>query len=217
MTVIRPETAYHEAAHAVATVLLGGRLVGPVSVREALRWRGVAFVRPPAASAAEVARTDVSAPLPLWPARVRRQHETGIMISMAGPVGARYAPPVGDRAEAGYFADPVAAAEAALERVVRVSDRDARMLATGDDPDADIRSDFESAHEAAAILTGPAGIEPLLRFLHAETEAFVASYGFLRRLRPLAEALLEREVISAAETRRILRAASPTTTTTGAR
>src|SRR5215218_3613158 len=133
--------AYHEAAHAVATVLLGGRLVGPVSVREALRWRGVAFVRPPTASAADVARVDVSAPLALWPARVRRQHEADAMIAIAGAFGARYAPPASRRAEANYVADPVDA----LERVVRVSNRDARMLATGDDPDAELATDFERA------------------------------------------------------------------------
>jgi hypothetical protein len=59
--------AWHEAGHAVSAYLLGGRIVGPVSIRPTKRWSGVAHVRGPTIPADDLARVDRDLPVCTYP------------------------------------------------------------------------------------------------------------------------------------------------------
>jgi ATP-dependent Zn protease len=67
-------TAFHECGHATAAYVLRGR-VGTVSIRPRRGWAGVACARAPSWHADDLARTDLGAPLVVWPARARRALE----------------------------------------------------------------------------------------------------------------------------------------------
>ncbi len=58
---------YHDAGHAVAAHLLGGRITGPLSIRQTKRWRGVCHVRAPRLSSRDIDRIPFDLPLAVFP------------------------------------------------------------------------------------------------------------------------------------------------------
>jgi hypothetical protein len=161
----RARIAYHEAGHAVAAVMLGGRVTGPVSIEPTKRWLGVAFTRPPGFSRRESERVPLELPLATWPARVRRSFEVDALISLAGPAAEAMRP----ERLSGYIpssrhADDRRAAEATTV----LTSRDRRLLASGNGPEDDPRPwDDKRAVDASVAAAGTRG-GLLLEFLRAE-------------------------------------------------
>src|SRR5829696_309883 len=80
-------TATHEASHAVMGRLLDVPLVGPVSIRRSEHALGFAFVGRPVRIPEGDFEAFALTPAPVWPAKVRRQIETRIMVLLAGQIG----------------------------------------------------------------------------------------------------------------------------------
>src|SRR5581483_800231 len=125
--------AYHEAGHAVACWLLGGRITGPLSIVPALNWRGIAHIR------AAASRNDMDT--------LGHALEASVTMSLAGVQAERYARAAG-------FAP-------ALPRRLRTAPppltaEDAHLLAAGDDPgEPSPPTDVERAFEVCEMLIGP--------------------------------------------------------------
>lgn len=173
-------TAFHEGGHAVATVELGGRLVGPVSIMPRRRWLGVAFVDAPKARGEDWERVDVGLPAPLWNARVRRRVEVDVMLSLAGPVGeglvpfdadGQFTPALADALAEGLAARPLPGDDVAA--LVRLAPREAKLLRCGDDPARTLRTDAERVEDGCRFLAGE-NWERLRGWLLAETRTLLA-------------------------------------------
>lgn len=193
----RARVAFHEAGHNVAGFLLfgPGSIVGPASIVESLRWRGVAHVRAPGVSTEELDRIDPGKPSVLYP-EFFRSCAVDAIVSLAGSAAEQYRPRVLPPGNC-YIPEPKPLdddEEQAALILAPLSEKDARLLALGDDAEAgEIETDMEQAFAAAEAISepGPSALA-LLHWLHEETRVFVASYLFQRRLKPLADALLER-------------------------
>jgi hypothetical protein len=200
--------AYHEAGHSVGAFLMGCS-VGAVSIRPASRWTAVASARVPGFGSSDLARLDVGLPLACWPTRIRRALETHALVALCGPHGERYAPR--ELGSSGYEVDRPRRRDhdLATATLSPLTAADALLLASGDDTsEPPLPSDLKRAFEAAELAVGGVSESPraarLIAFLDVEAEAFVASPPFQWRLRPLAEALIEHETLSAGSVNSIL-------------
>jgi hypothetical protein len=205
--------AYHEAAHVVAAVRLGGRVAGPVTIIPSKRWLGSAWTLPRRAPQRDFDRVDVGRPLALWPAALRRQLECETMVVLAGGVGELLAPrsleypPPDPELDLEREANRRRRAAAAVEALPAAQ---ALLLARGDDPDiAPAKTDPERAHELAELLAGPAGASSLLAHLQQQVAAVVLELPGRLDVERLAKALLERDVLAAADVRALLEAKGP--------
>jgi hypothetical protein len=201
----------HEAAHAAVTYLVGGRVHGPVSIRECRRWGGVAYVDAPCFTT-DRESVDLDAPLPLWPADVRRSLELSVMILQAGELAERCWLPAPARCRA----EPELALEVAevrAERAVQELDqRDRDLLALGDleqtPEEAEAATDAARAFQKAWTLC-PAAPDAVLAVLRSETRRLVLSWRCEPLLKALAAALLEHEELTAEDVLAIFEEADP--------
>ncbi|MBA3739204.1 MAG: hypothetical protein H0W97_11645 [Actinobacteria bacterium] len=193
----RVRTAHHEAGHAAMAWVLG-RSVGVVSIRPSEHVLGLAFWGP--ARRATVPAGVSTRPAVLWPADLRRSIETSILISLAGEIAERYAPP-----------QDAPRVTRLPERVAPLTPRETSRLA--DVEAAEIhQTDWQRAVELIDLLADPDGGS----FGHAYLEALAALADEIvrsPRFRALADALipvlLGGEVVSARTVREIFRASDP--------
>jgi hypothetical protein len=189
--------AYHEAGHAVAAVLLGGRITGPLAMTES--GRGLAFTGAPERDLDEL---DAGLPAVAWPAQLRRSLEIEAMICLAGAEAEKYAPlHLVDAVAGGYSLD-----ERTIARrtpVLPPTGEELRKLsrALGET----LPSDVENIYDLATVMSADdGGAWPLIEWWRRETTAFVAGPLFQARLHPLADALMRHGTLSAGSVRELL-------------
>jgi hypothetical protein len=204
-------TAAHEASHAAMARLVGVPITGPVSIRPAEHHFGLAFVGRPLRIPPSAYETVAVVPAPLWPAQVRRQTETRIMVVLAGRMGETLV--LGPSSRFLDDTDDRAALELARPLMVELKPSDlppheARLLAVAE-KGGPTATDQEDAY----------GLAMLVAHDDAEAYAFLAwmqrmtartMYGarrFREQVESLMEELLTREVVASRRVRAILDAA----------
>lgn len=211
----RIETAWHEAAHVVVALRLGGSVTGPVSIEPGAHLLGVAHTSTLRASAAAFEELDVGAALPCWDADVRREFEHEIMVVLAGQLAAR------DDVITAYTADgdPTTRVRAALDQglaaidtaVTAGTDRPGRIRLSHDDRAAIDHalaepppSDDDQARESATFLVSDERVPALLAFLRSETLYLLRLPHVRVDVERLALELLRRETLSAEDVHSLL-------------
>jgi hypothetical protein len=199
----RDRIAFHEAGHATAAFLLGGCITGPVSIAARKHWRGVAFCRARHYPLDDVDRVKILMPMALLPPRLRRSLEIDAIISLAGRAAEMIRPT--RSVETGYVPSPRADADdRSAEFVAALTRRDEHLLSLGDSDDVSHPDDLEQARGFADRLAGDlAGL--VLQVLTVETERLARTRRFRHLCGALADELLARTTLSAADVRRILK------------
>jgi hypothetical protein len=129
------------------------------------------------------------------------------LIFLAGPLFEAAA----DEPPTGRMATHAERAFAATAHIVgapqSLSTSDLRMLVAGDDPNVEHLSDLDGARMMATLLVGKSLRDVQVRLWQGQAAELVGRLDFRCMGHALASALLERETLTAADTRRILRAA----------
>ena len=197
----RWRVALHEAGHAVLSEMCGV-LVDLVSIRPGRRHLGITFSGPFPRWSGD-ASLIAALPLPLVPADARRAIEVRVCISLAGDLAERLA-----LLSTGFI--PASEDEVAAERLARelteLSPRHAELLV-----EAEARTHFtadeEHALNDARALTSGEETPAYLALLRVITGRLVGLYG--REIVAVAEALMERDVLTRDDVLAATKAAYP--------
>jgi hypothetical protein len=185
-------TAYHEAGHAVAAVALDLR-VDVVTIRPTHRYGGCTATEHRRAEWLErIEAIDVTATAIMQPADWRRDIEADILVSLAGPAAGDAVAPATRREDP----DEQRAARAATA-LARLSPRHREVLDRLEADDEPVGADDHTAWTLASVLSGEDEAAHHLAWMQAVARRFVADYW--HHIAAVAEALLEREVLSGEE------------------
>jgi ATP-dependent Zn protease len=196
----RLRVAWHESAHA-AVAFIFGRRVEVVSIRPTMQWGGVVFSRPTKVHDDEA--ESLGAPVMFLPARLRRDIEQDVVMTLAGDLGEELR--FGRRSGYGLTKDETVADEVVRELALSAKQR--AMLALGDEPAAAGDDDWSMAVRMTAALTSELEATAYLGFLRAAARAVVFSPQCVRLVEALVPVLLERDVVGGGEVRAVFRAA----------
>jgi hypothetical protein len=207
--------AYHEAGHAVASILYGQPLIA-VSIRPGVGYSGITMTAP-TAQFTFTSEIDPGLSVLFQPTRLRDSLEAEIVMALAGPIAGRYGEMIAMAQEA--TASPIVgyvptspceqAASGAAGKLAHLSPRD-RELVT----DAEARDDgaFTDDETAASTLSWALVGEPDEAAAHLAWLRVVARNLVTRRwyqVEALAGALLTHTVLDGASAAGIVHAATP--------
>ncbi len=186
---------------------LVGRPIRAVSIEPTARWSGVCINGTMKIRPEELER--LALPAPFLPARLRRQLEGDVLISLAGPIGAELAGFESDAPAARIGREPdyqqAEAACALLSRSERAHlERSAAREGT-------VTSDEEDAGAMAFALAGSQLAAVTLGYLRQVCRSIVYEDFFIRRVQALAAELLEHKTIGGRRARQVLRQADVAT------
>ena len=185
-------TAHHEAAHAVADLVFGHR-PQLVSIRPTDRYNGVC--QSDIGPRPDGFRAERS--VPQQPADLRARVEADVISMLAGPIaGDAFWP------ETGYYAAHPDAV-AAEQMIARLEPRYRELLSDLETEPDHLPSDHEKATEITHAFAGPSQATAYYAWLRSVAHELVTEYA--RQIHAVAEALLERTVLTGEELAVIVR------------